>query len=498
MLHRRELTRVCRQFFMLTLGLCACGCVNSVCTYTRSPLATAPLGEPVDAEQPRDRQLGAVQPGLFRETTDFEPVVTLAEKEKSDETESTVSSKLAVSENITAIRSVRELSLDDLEQIALANNPTLQQAEAMIQRARGRRVHAGRLPNPVIGYQGSEVGNEGTAGQQGAFISQEIVTADKLRLNRAVVAQEIYQASWQLEAQRLRILNDVRVLYYDLIGAQKTVKLAEQLQQIAKQGVTAAQDLLKLKQGSVPDVRQAEIELNEVGILLNNSQNRYTALWRRLAGVLGRPDIQATPLKGRLDEERPEPSWQQTLERLIGESPQLQAAHANVHRAANKLRREVVEPIPNFDLQVGVQRDNSAQDTIANVQLGMALPIFYRNEGAIDAARAELRRAQQEVRRLELALRNRLAASFLRYDNAREQAERYRKHILPKAQENLNLTTEGYQKFGEFSFLRVLTARRTFFQTNLKYVQSLTELRKAEVEIAGLLLTGALNDLPGR
>jgi len=39
-----------------------------------------------------------------------------------------------------------------------------------------------------------------------------------------------------------------------------------------------------------------------------------------------------------------------------------------------------------------------------------------------------------------------------------------------------------------------LTARRTYFETNLRYVTSLIALRKSEVLLNGLLLTGGLND----
>lgn len=56
----------------------------------------------------------------------------------------------------------------------------------------------------------------------------------------------------------------------------------------------------------------------------------------------------------------------------------------------------------------------------------------------------------------------------------------------------MELASVGYQS-GERSFLEVLTARQTYFQAKLAYVESWTELRKAIVEIEGLQLTGGLN-----
>src|SRR5207253_8221269 len=49
------------------------------------------------------------------------------------------------------------LTLADLQQTAIQNNPTLAQAEALIRSARGRAKQAGLMPNPVIGYEGAEL-----------------------------------------------------------------------------------------------------------------------------------------------------------------------------------------------------------------------------------------------------------------------------------------------------------------------------------------------------
>src|SRR5882672_689518 len=49
------------------------------------------------------------------------------------------------------------LRLEDLERIALQNNPTAAQADAAIRAAEGRRAQAGLMPNPIIGYAGEEL-----------------------------------------------------------------------------------------------------------------------------------------------------------------------------------------------------------------------------------------------------------------------------------------------------------------------------------------------------
>ena len=88
------------------------------------------------------------------------------------------------------------LTLAELERIALECNPTLAQAAMNVRAAEGTYVQAGLYPNPTVGYVGDEIGNDGTAGFQGGFISQEIVTAGKLRLGRAVASHGIQRARY--------------------------------------------------------------------------------------------------------------------------------------------------------------------------------------------------------------------------------------------------------------------------------------------------------------
>ncbi len=386
------------------------------------------------------------------------------------------------------------MTLEDLEQIALAWNPTLQQAAAVVQKARGVRHQVGLYPNPTIGYSGQEMGDSNTAGQQGGFIGQTFVTGHKLQLNRDVACWDIQELSWAYQAQQYRVLNDVRLRYFDVLGAQRRVSIAEDLVHVAEVGAKAAEDLFEAKQGARPDVLQARVDLNEVRIILQNARYDYDAAWKQLAAVLGQPGLAPTQLAGSLQEDVPEYEWETMYALLLERSPELQAAYVRVQRAKAQIRRQKAQPIPNVQAQVAVMHDNLSDFDEVNVQVGIPLPIFNRNQGNITTSFAEYHRTIRDVERLRLGLRNRLATAFRDMQQANQQVRRYQQDIIPTAKENLDLTEEGYQQ-GEFDFLRVLTARRTYFETNLRYVQSLIAWRKADVMLSGLLLSGGLDDV---
>ena len=384
------------------------------------------------------------------------------------------------------------LSLAEIEEIAQIYNPTLAQAEAAITGAEGRYIQGGLYPNPQVGYQASEVGNDGKAGQQGAYVSQTFVTGGKLELNQYTAAREIEVRQQDLESQRLRVLTSVRIGFYDVLNAQRAVSLSEQLMKISEEGVETAQALFDAKQAGRVDLLQAKIELNSARVLLRNATNRQSAAWQQLAAVLGQPDRPLERVGGELEPAREELGVDAVMARIMAASPELQAANAQVLRAQAALRRAEVEPIPDIQTQTGVQYDYGSQFAIVGLQVGVNLPIFNRNEGNIQTAYAEMMAAQREVDRLQLDLKNRLAAVMENYQNATYEVERYSTEILPDSKDSLELITAGYTQ-GEFDYNRLLLSQRTYFQNNIAYLAALREWWTAKLQIDGLLLSGGLS-----
>lgn len=383
------------------------------------------------------------------------------------------------------------MTMAELEAMAEQNNPTLAQAVARVQAARGEWQQAGLYPNPRTGYKANEINDDKQAGQQGAFFGQEVVTAGKLQRAQDVAYQAVQQAEWACAAQRQRVINDVRRAFYDVLVAQRTVELTNQLVRVGQEGVRAADQLLKAKEVSRVDVLQARIEADSARILAEKARNRHMAAWRNLAAVIGTTNLQPTPLAGDLQDGLAQLNWDEVVSRVLAESPVLAEARAGVARAEAIHSRQCAERTPNVDLQAGAMYDNATRDAIAEVQVGVPLPLFNRNQGNIRKAQAEMVIARGEVRRTELELQQRLAAAFEQYQNGRCQVEKYATEILPNAQTSLDLVTAGYRQ-GEFNYVTLLTSQRTFFQVNLAYVDAIRDLRESVVAIEGNLLGDSL------
>jgi len=382
------------------------------------------------------------------------------------------------------------LTLEDLNRMALENNPTMVQARMVVRAAEGRYVQAGLYPNPVVGYAGGDMGLEGTSGQQGGILGQEFVTSGKLRKGRAVAAYEIQQARHGLEMQTWRVLTDVRSGYYEVLMAQKMIEINEELLRIGNEGQATTEKLQAAGEVSRVDVLQARIEAEQAKLGLVQARNDYRTAWRRLASVVGQPQMQPAPLAGDPVKDLPELSFEDALAQLMGQSPELSRAQAGVERAKAEVALQCAERVPNVEVGLWVKQDASVQEGLADVEVAMPLPIFNRNQGGIMEARAGLVAAHREVQRVELALEHGLADAFGVYVNARRRVEAYTGRILPDARESLKLVSDNYPE--QFGYLELLTAQRTFFSVNLEYLTALQELWARSIEIEGLLLSGSL------
>lgn len=383
-----------------------------------------------------------------------------------------------------------QITLPELEQMALGANPTVVQAQARIQAARGNWLQSGLYPNPTLAYSGEEIGNEDTAGMQGAMVSQEFVTAGKLRLNRAVACQDIVRAERELAAQQFRVLTDVRLGFYRALVAQRRVELAQRLVDIAEQSLEISRTLYETAEVSQVDVLQTRIQLNTSRILRVNAQANLDASRKSLAAVVGVPHLPGRILQGPLD-----PGvaieWDAAFQHLVRHSPEMAVAMAQLNRAQLAVRRARVEPIPNIATAASIHKSDMSGDTAYGVQAGIELPIFDRNQGNIQRSQADVIDARRNIDRVRLGLQTRLAEAFRQYQEALNEVEQYRDGILPDARSTLELVQIGYQQ-GEFGYLDLLGAQRTYFQSELAYLDALARLKSAESAIEGQLLSGSL------
>jgi cobalt-zinc-cadmium efflux system outer membrane protein len=400
------------------------------------------------------------------------------------------------------------LTLAELERMALERNPTLAQAAADVDAARGRARQAGVLPNPTMGYIAEEVsgGPVIRGGEHGFFIEQTIPLGGKLKLSREMFDRATAEAEARVDVQRQRVLTDVRVRYHQALVAARRVEKRRELVALASEAVAVSKQLMNVGAADRPDQLDIEIEEQQAKLRLIEAEQAQARVWRELGATVGEPLLLPRTLDGDPSRGLPAIGQEAALARALAQSPELAAARAAKERSELALKRARREPVPDLRLRGGPRYNRELLESGPRgaepvgwegaLEVGVTVPLFDRNQGNVAAAQADLVRADRELTRVDLALRARLAEAFERYANASRISAAYRDEVLPRAEEAHRLYLTKSREMAA-SYPQVLIARRTLVQANERYLDALEEVWRASVEIDGFLLSGGLA-APGR
>lgn len=475
----------------LIVGTCSSGC-SLPRTAFKSPSVTEQTAtfDPPDSiggptappatEANQNTNTGDLGIRLASSHTEIEPAVQQASPTQQELGQ--VNSSISAS-------NLQGVTLAELEAMAIERNPSLQQLAASICKAEGFRNQVGLRPNPVVGYQGMQLADRGTD-QHTFFVERELVTGNKLELNRRVQHQALEAQKWELETQRYRVLTDLRLKYFEAYAIQQRLLLLESFQAITTKGMEMAELRKKGMEGSQLEVLQAGIQRDEIALTLQQSRSELNASLQGLIAIVGEPCLSPQVRLQDPSLENATWNWDEVRCQLISGSPELQVAYHRLAQAQANVQRQHAQPLPNLTLQLAGGVDNGTNSGMMNVQVGAPIPTNNKNQGNILAAHAEVQRASAEIQRLEGAIASRLAEVARDYDTAAAAVRKYEGEILPKAEETIRLAEKAYQA-GEYTFIEILTVRKTYFDANLKHLAARMQLAQAQVRVDGFMLTGA-------
>jgi outer membrane protein, heavy metal efflux system len=389
--------------------------------------------------------------------------------------------------------------LADFEQLALAHNPTLVQVARVIEQAKGRRLQSGLYPNPTVGYSGTEVrGGSYNSGEQGLFVEQPVILGNKLGLNRMIGEEEVRRREFQADIQKYRVINSVRSAFYQVLSSQEMLGIDRDLLRISQDTVHIARQLHNVGQMDETEVLLAEVEEQRMAIVAENEEHRLRRRWLMLGNVTGLSELPAGIAEGSLTENLPSVDDESLLKSLLSESPEVKYARAGLAQAQAMLVRARREPVPDLVLRGGLQQDHEPLNTpgkpvglIGYAEVGVKLRLWDRNKGGIEAATAEVSEAQEELQRVELALRDRSAAAAQQYRDSRAIVDRYEAEVLPRLRRAYELMTRQYGLMAA-SFSRVLYLQRTLFEAETDYIAALEQTWTTAIALRGFLLNGGL------
>ena len=167
------------------------------------------------------------------------------------------------------------------------------------------------------------------------------------------------------------------------------------------------------------------------------------------------------------------------LSRLL-ERPDLRAVTASLGQAEAELQLVRSARTPDLFAGVGFRREEG--EPVIGARVGLTLPLFQRQTGAITTASARVAELKAALDARRVALETRLRGAHARYVIAAQASEAITSTALPLVGENEQLARESYQA-GKIGLLELLVIRRGGFSARLEALDAQLEATLAGIEV---------------
>ncbi|MDN5870118.1 MAG: TolC family protein [Nitrococcus sp.] len=392
------------------------------------------------------------------------------------------------------------LRLQEALATALMHNPELAAFGWNVRAAQARILQASLRPNPELQAQGQSVSATGLHSGLSpltitAMISQPILTGGEIAKRTRVAQLERDLAAWDYEAKRLDVFTEVVQRFVGVLAGQRRLAVAERTFELANQVYQTVSR--QVAAGAVSPIEQtrakAERALNRIG--LQRAKRRLEAARQALAKALGLAEPTFEEVVGELARVQPVPPLE-ILDDFLSQNPAVARWETVLAERRAEIELAEAEGLPDVTPGIGVLYLPGFDFTAGVVSLSMPLPLFDRNQGNIQAARAELMQARQQRRAAIVRVRAALGQRYQTLQAALAAATGLAEQALPAARSAYEAVLTAYRR-GERGFLDVLIAQRTLFELKTRYVEVLAEYHRtaAAVErlIARPLSTAALD-----
>lgn len=368
-------------------------------------------------------------------------------------------------------------------EMAMQANLGLAAARWEIEASEGALRQAGVLPNPVLATSVEDTRQETrTIAVQ---ITQPLELGGKRSARIAAAERSKEVALAELQIKRAEVRAAVMAAFYEVMSAQERLDLTKAAAELANRATAAASKRVAAGKVSPVEGTRARVAESNVRIELAQAQSELATARHRLAAIWGARQAQFDRVDGGAGDLPFVPEWNALAARLAY-SPNLVRARAEVERRQALARVERSQQVPDITVSIGAQRNEELGRNQALLGVSIPLPFFDRNQGNMQEAISRSYQAQDELAAAEVRLQSDLAQSYERLRTARQQAELFQAEIVPGAQSAYEAAVKGFE-FGKFSFLDVLDAQRTLFQSRLQQLRALSEAHQAAAALDRLL-----------
>ena len=392
------------------------------------------------------------------------------------------------------------MTADEAVAYALAHNAELEAARKEIDAARAMLKQARLRANPKLDIEGTRQIPPGKDNSimTGAMLPLELGGRRAARI--AVAEREVEVREHEIANRERLLASEVRLKFGAALAQVLKLSFTDQSVEANQQSFNLI--AARVLEGATPPLEQnmALVELNRLKSLRESAIGKVEVSLFELRNLLGMSPEQPLRLKGDFDHLIDQLATVSDMtEHALRERPDVQAFRANENLAAARIEQARAEGRLDASVKAGYERMNSSfpvfglnehgqfqpvQDVFHFLKFGISLdlPVRNKNQGAIEAATADLAAAKSRREFSELTVRREIAAAYAQYDRAVRAEEIFRLGARNPAKANLDVVRQTYE-LGSKTLLDFIGEQRRFIDLENEFIDAQLAVYNARVEI---------------
>ncbi len=376
------------------------------------------------------------------------------------------------------------MTLDSVMEEIRSSNPELAALRGKVSVLEAAVLKTSAYPNPSIEVEQSRPDNFHFRELR---VRQPIVLSNRRALAKGAARSDLDASKRDVSAKEAALMAAAKKDYFAFRLAEERVGFEESNRLFTLNMFNKVQARLLVGVARNVDAARAKVELEQTRFNLEAAKARMLLARAALNRAMGRRPDEALAFSADdprvLQPSEDEKGFDQYLVEALAGRQDIQASELRRQGAELSLRLERSRRWP--DLAVGFARAREDESIYSKFSLGIELPIWYRNKGEVDAARAEVGVRGDEKRGVERAASYEVYSSWLGRGLARTRVSAMRKNSLA-VDELREINSRDYLS-GKIDLTAYYEGNRIFLEQNLSYLDALQEYHDKDIELEQVL-----------
>lgn len=374
------------------------------------------------------------------------------------------------------------MALDQIERMALAENPQVHVAARKLAMAESHVPTAGTLDDPQFMLRNWQVPLSKpwdlNAAQNMLMFGQSLPGPGKRAVQTSIARSDVTVAKDELESVRLRVRVEVRKAFFDLLLAQEEMRIHDQHVDIARQAIEAAR--IKYTVGKVPqqDVLKAQLAMTRLQEHMIRFERDADVARVRMNTLLGRDSSMPIQVQGNFETSEDLPSQKQLEQRSLQLRPDLLEAQAMADKSRKEQTLTNKAYVPDFSVAGGYMLMPSGSSPRNNYMFegSVTLPWLNRrrHDAEIKESAVKVTEQDAEVSAMRNAAFGQIGEALADAQSSQRLARMYHDSLEPQAEATLHAAVIAYEN-NQTDLLDLIDSQMAVIDVNLAWLQSMGE-----------------------